>query len=423
MDGTKIGRYVNFRDGLPNVARNIGVRPLRIGYLGGSLTMMKDGWRPLLHEWFNETWPHGSKTLPIARRLNRLNSWCNQTHPRSSKGFPISRAINQFHDWFCRAIPHPHHQLNAARGGVGSTTGAFLVQEEICEKRPDLVFVEYAINDAFTFLTPPALLVPAIEGIIRNVKSSRPECDICFVYMLDAHRQHDVAKVTAAYERVASHYGIPSINVTEYLSDLVSGAQWSFDGSLGLARLLRDECHPLPVGNQIIVELLSNGVRNLLDHSSSQPKRLPSPISQTPMSGGQIMPVAETMVSGPYRVERRRVGNISGPVRWFSLPVGSCLEFETDGVIAGLSVIVGPRSGIVRATIGDRVIERQLFDRWSHYDRISTLMLSESEVDLRTTGTRIRVELTELVPDRSVCARTVPESFARTLDVVALLRL
>ena len=124
-----------------------------VGYLGGSLKMMKEGWRPMFH------------------------AWLNQSHPRNE----------------------PHRQLHVGRGGVGSASGAFFVHDEICGHDPDLVFVEYAINDSFDFITPPALRMAAIEGIVRSIKTRHPACDICFVYMHHTLRGAEIGRVAVQW--------------------------------------------------------------------------------------------------------------------------------------------------------------------------------------------------------------------------------
>ncbi len=47
----------NKRNGFSASAIKLREEPLRIAYIGGSNTVMKAGWRPLIHQWFNETFP------------------------------------------------------------------------------------------------------------------------------------------------------------------------------------------------------------------------------------------------------------------------------------------------------------------------------------------------------------------------------
>src|SRR5689334_16018215 len=88
------------RAGLPNFFAKLEAgAEVRIGYLGGSITA-QEGWRP-------KTLAHFQKTYPKAKIT----------------------------------------QINAAIGGTGSDLGVFRVRQDVLEKKPDLLFVEFAVND------------------------------------------------------------------------------------------------------------------------------------------------------------------------------------------------------------------------------------------------------------------------------------
>src|ERR1700722_14407690 len=89
------------RGGLPNFfAKLERGDSVRICYLGGSITA-QEGWRPLTLKWFQQQYP----------------------------GDSIS-------------------QINAAIGGTGSDLGVLRLRHDALDKKPDLLFVEFAVNDA-----------------------------------------------------------------------------------------------------------------------------------------------------------------------------------------------------------------------------------------------------------------------------------
>lgn len=301
-------RYLAHRRGLPNFSRKLAGGSVTIGYLGGSLTMMKAGWRPIFHSWLNKRFPRFA----------------------------------------------PHRALHVGRGGVGSASGAFFVQDEICGHDPDLIFVDYAINDSYEFLTPPALLLAAIEGIVRNVKLRHPDCEICFIYMHHILRGAEIERAVKCYEKVAEHYGIPSIHAGRYFADLVSSGSWSYTGESAGEVLLRDECHPLPAGNQMLTDLISRSIEDLKSYCD-KPIPLPKPLGRTPLEGGRSLPVTPDMLRGPYQERRGHIGNFDGEVSWISLPSKSRLQVRLDGAVVGFYIVVGPNSGIIQATHGAKI--------------------------------------------------------------------
>src|SRR5438309_8062966 len=88
------------RSGLPNVLSKLKASAdVRIAYLGGSITA-QDGWRPKTLNWFRQE-------------------------------FPKARVM----------------EINAAIGGTGSDLGVFRLQHDVLEHQPDLLFIEFALND------------------------------------------------------------------------------------------------------------------------------------------------------------------------------------------------------------------------------------------------------------------------------------
>ena len=110
-------RECNPRNGIPNaVARLSAGQSVRIAYFGGSITTQK-GWR-------------------VASRL-----WLQEQYPAAAIA-----------------------EINAAFGGTGSDLGAFRLSQDVLRHTPDLVFVEFAVNDGGR---PPDLILRSMEGIVR----------------------------------------------------------------------------------------------------------------------------------------------------------------------------------------------------------------------------------------------------------------
>jgi lysophospholipase L1-like esterase len=158
---------VRARGGLPNFflkAQTTGAE-LKIGYLGGSITAQ--------------------------------NGWRVQTLAHFKKAYPQSTFT----------------EINAAIGGTGSDLGVFRVQQDVLSKGPDLLFVEFAVNDGGT---DPQRIIRCMEGIVRQTWKANPKTDICFVYTLTealspAMLEGKLQRSASAMEKVAEFYGIPSI--------------------------------------------------------------------------------------------------------------------------------------------------------------------------------------------------------------------
>lgn len=126
---------VRARGGFPNFflkAQTTGAE-VEVGYLGGSITA-QNGWR--------------AQTLAHLKRA----------YPQATLA-----------------------EINAAIGGTGSGLVAFRVRQDVRSKGPDLLFVEFAVNDGGA---DPRDIVRWMEGIVRQTWQANPKADICFVYAL-----------------------------------------------------------------------------------------------------------------------------------------------------------------------------------------------------------------------------------------------
>src|SRR4051812_42139077 len=121
------------RAGLPNFLAKVATpgADVKIAYFGGSITA-QEGWRPKTLAYFQKTYPNAKIT-----------------------------------------------QINAAIGGTGSDLGVFRLKHDVLDFKPDLLFVEFAVNDGGQ---SPANIFKYMEGIVRQTWKELPNCDICYVY-------------------------------------------------------------------------------------------------------------------------------------------------------------------------------------------------------------------------------------------------
>ncbi|MBC8102629.1 MAG: SGNH/GDSL hydrolase family protein [Cytophagales bacterium] len=158
--------------------------PVTIAYLGGSITDTDDGWRSLTLRWFRERYPKA-----------RI------------KG------------------------INAALPGTGSDFAVFRLEREVLRHKPDLVFVEFAVNDGVANPRTRA----AMEGIVRKTRRASPTTDLCFVYTIAESHLPDRARsgrtaTVAAMEAVADHYRLPTVDFGEAVARQVSAKTLTFTG-------------------------------------------------------------------------------------------------------------------------------------------------------------------------------------------------
>ena len=101
---------------------------------------------------------------------------------------------------------------NAGKGGTGSHYGMLRLDRDVISHNPDMVFIEFAVNDAGR---PEADIQGDFEGMIRLLQSLPNPPMITIVYTT-------LVQMTNEYEKqhkIAEYYGIPEIDFLQLMKD------------------------------------------------------------------------------------------------------------------------------------------------------------------------------------------------------------
>lgn len=177
------------KDALSNTRYKLTVeKKLTVGYLGGSVTYgtgasneSTKSWRALTTQWLKNTYPDAAVT-----------------------------------------------EANAAIGGTGSLHGACRLQNDLLKpSNPDLIFVEFAINDGYQgYLQDQSERY--MESLIRMAREYNAKADIVLVYVTSAGQKKQNTDAIYAFNTVATRYNIPVIDVGKELYSRVQNADSCF---------------------------------------------------------------------------------------------------------------------------------------------------------------------------------------------------
>jgi hypothetical protein len=367
---------VRVRAGVPNFARKAreNGREMRVAYLGGSITAAP-GWRVRSLEGFKTRYPAAT--------------WS---------------------------------EIHAAIGGTGSDLGVFRVAQDALAHRPDLLFVEFAVNDGGS---DPAQIQRAMEGIVLQTWTADPETDIVFVYTVSEPFLADLqagkcSRAATAMEEVADHYGIPSIHFGVEVAKRVTAGGLVFKGAAPdkdakpdpAAPMLfsTDGVHPLvETGHGIYAEVLARSWDAIekAAQPSTAPHALPAPLRPDHWAAAKLVPIDPGMLKGDWlRLDSGEKGDELArrfskhlPQLWRAVTPGDTLTFRFRGSVIGFFDVVGPDGGQLRVTLDGgetKVVPR--FDAYCTYHRLSKFQVG-SGLDPSTDHT-VTVSLDAAAPDK-----------------------
>ena len=221
------GQSVVARTGLPNLRAKLAARAaVRVAFLGGSIT----------------------KNAGEGGFVNEIAKWIE------AQGSDIHVET-----------------INAGIGNTGSDLGAQRIDADVLAHKPDVMFVEFAVNDGDRECTAD------MEQIVRKTRLANPQTDIVFLYCvmdwtlprLEAGRW---PPSVIRHEKVAEHYGIPTIALGYEAARKVRLGEWTWKN------FSNDACHPTADGYASYNRDISAALPLLLAVETSPPNPLPPPL-------------------------------------------------------------------------------------------------------------------------------------------------
>ena len=172
-------------------------------------------------------------------------------------------------DWLKASYPDCElSEVNAAIGGTGSQLGIFRCERDLMSKSPDLVFVEYSVND---FGSDYDSVLVNSETIIRKILTANPFADIIYVHTTTKSISDRLASggeytSRSAHSTVMHHYGIDQIDMGEILraKTLLEGGDWK--------KYTRDDVHPNDDGYRLYTASVVDYLERTLSGAAPESK-------------------------------------------------------------------------------------------------------------------------------------------------------
>ena len=327
-----------------------------------------------------ETWPLASATE--VRPRGGLPHFFAQAHTTGAeiKVAYLGGSITAQAGWRVQTLAHfkqaypraSFTEINAAIGGTGSDLGVFRVQQDVLSKAPDLLFVEFAVNDGGT---DPQRIIRCMEGIVRQTWKANPQTDICFVYTLTEALappmlEGKLQRSASAMEKVADHYGIPSITLGMEVAKLAKAGQLLWRAPLPKTAaekaalgdkvvFARDGVHPHDsTGQALYTQAI---VRSLpaLAHANAKPTPHLSNLALDPANWERatLVPITAAKLSAGLVPADLKTDPFAK--NWaHRLPAmvkltqpGQSIEFQFKGTHCAVYDVVGPSGGMVAVTL------------------------------------------------------------------------
>jgi hypothetical protein len=336
-------KELSVRNGLPNFFSKIrAAKTIRVAFLGGSITRAGNGYR------------------------DQLLSWLRSQYPAC-----------QF------------EEIMAAVSGTGSDFGACRLRQHVIDHQPDLVFVEFAVNDNHM---PMQLVRETMEGIVRQVWKANAKTDICFIYTFSKENLPELQKglfpaSVSAMEAVAAHYNIPGIHMGLAVVEEITKGKMLITGNTEAPSTVpvfsKDGVHPFPeTGHKIYTQVLTKCLLQLQQNAAVVKHTLAPALEPHNWSdAGMISSWKHARFTGNWQqtdsVTKGREYYQLLPTVYGTADKNARVAIRFKGTRFGLADIMGPGTAAIEITIDrqpPRVINR--FDAFCTYYRLNYFIIS-----------------------------------------------
>ncbi len=153
------------------------------------------------------------------------------------------------YEWFKNKFSNINVKyINAGVGATGSIIGVHRVERQVLYHNPDIIFIDFAVNDKDTIYDKIAY-----ESLIRRTLSVQNPPAIIEVFMSN----FDGSNVQEQQMEIGKKYNVPMVSFrnTIYSEMIKNNLKWS--------EVATDEVHPNDYGHFIISQLLINFMENI----------------------------------------------------------------------------------------------------------------------------------------------------------------
>ncbi|MDF3076478.1 MAG: hydrolase family protein [Sphingobacteriaceae bacterium] len=304
------------RDGLPHfLSKMRAKKPVRIAYLGGSITRSDYMYR-----------------LQSAKFIQTL--------------FPGTTV----------------EAINAGISGTDADLGACRLQEQVLKYNPDLLFIEFAVNGGFP---------QGVEGIIRQTSQRNPQTDICLIYTVTSAqlREYEKEQIPSGIKKldsIANHYSIPSIHLAKEAAQLAKSGKLTEQGDpeklAGKNIFSKDGVHPLIEGGNLYAAAIARSLVKMMAAKAKKAQKLPPSLFSDNWQDAQMLPPDAASFSSGWEMKNPDSIGFARYKEWFPYimkaeKAGESFSFSFKGSMFGFFDIGGPEAGQLEMLVDGKSVK------------------------------------------------------------------
>ncbi len=195
----------------------------------------------------------------------------------------INCYANLVREWFANTFGVNVTLVNAGVSSTHTNLGVYRLKQEILDKDPDIVIIEYAVNENTAAVSEANFAT--YEAMVRKVLSHNDDVALLEMFMIKYKNNSDntaleFINAQEMQSKIGGHYGVPMISFYDAVLPLLEEDQVDFGATEGdyWNLIMADGIHPNNYGHKIAATLITNyiagvvaGVDSITDTVSALP--------------------------------------------------------------------------------------------------------------------------------------------------------
>lgn len=170
-------------------------------------------------------------------------------------------------NWWSRQYPQIQF-INAGIGGTTSQFGAARVGEDLLRFKPDLVFLEFSVNDEAT-----PFFRETYEGLVRQILASGAA-----LMLIHNVRYDNMVSAEDIHLEIGRHYALPCVSMRSTIYPLVAS------GVLLNREITPDDLHPNDRGHELVASVVTHFLETIRD---GKEEAIPAPVIPAPLTANE----------------------------------------------------------------------------------------------------------------------------------------
>lgn len=157
--------------------------------------------------------------------------------------------------------------INAGIGATDSQFGCARAAEDVLDYEPDVISVEYAVNDENT-----PHYMETYEGVVRKLLSAK-NCPAVYTFYNVCYDTGSSAE--EIHSKIAEYYGLPAFSMKSTIYPLLTS------GEITNREITPDDLHPNDLGHEMVASVITYGLEKIRSGETADktPSSLPAPLT------------------------------------------------------------------------------------------------------------------------------------------------